>query len=552
MKMPYNDLLTPIRCYNVGIYIRLSVEDSSNSAKKGKGNPFQSESTSVENQRDILMEYVVLRGWNTYKVYADDGYSGGNFQRPAFEDMLEDAKAGLIDLILVKDLSRLGRDHIEVDSLVEDVFPSMGVRFIALMDNIDSEESADLLPFRSLMNNYYLKDLSRKIKTVIQAKAEAGEYVGTFAPYGYKKSPQHRGKLVIDPFASEVVRQIFAMRLQKMGYCKIAAALNTDGLLAPRAYCYASEGKPNPYKTGSAWSDNTVKVVLQNEVYLGHSIKMRHRSASYKRKKLVRKPENEWVRVENTHDPIITKEVWDAAQGISLINYDPAKRKPPSISLFSNLLCCADCGSAMSGYFIKSNRKSGAVTLRYYSCRLHRRTGQTECSWHTISEDALLQLLRRDIERHITEAHVDEHEILTTVQRETSLTTVEGITTDLRQVSLQLEALDKKTAQLYEDRLSGAITLDTFMSLSSDTDKERETLQSKQKVLTDALESVQVKLDDTRDWLNRIRSFLTLAEPDFDTLHELIERIEVSEAVGRGNNRKQEVKIIYRFVGHME
>ena len=354
--------------YNVGIYIRLSVDDSHNAAKQGKGNPFQSESTSVENQRAILTEYVLLQGWNLFREYVDDGYTGGNFERPAFQEMLEDAKAGLIDLALVKDLSRLGRDHVEVDNYVEEVFPGLGVRFIALMDNIDSDSGTDILPFRSIMNNYYLKDLSRKIKSSLRSRAEAGEYVGTFAPYGYKKDPVNCGRLIVDPFAADVVRRIFEMRLQKSGYCKIAAALNADGILAPRAYCFASEGKPNPYKTASAWSDNTIKVMLQNEEYLGHSVKLRHRSISYKRKGFTKRPEDEWVRVENTHEAIISQDVWDAVREISLIKYDPAKRSAPTTSLFSGLIFCADCGSSMAGYFMTSNRKSGKVKLRYYSC----------------------------------------------------------------------------------------------------------------------------------------------------------------------------------------
>lgn len=538
--------------HNAGLYIRLSVEDSSNSAKQGKMNPFQSESASVENQRAILMEYVLLQGWNFVREYVDDGYTGGNFQRPAFQDMLEDAKAGLIDLILVKDLSRLGRDHIEVDNYVEEVFPGLGVRFIALMDSIDSEGGSDILPFRSIMNNYYLKDLSRKIKSSLRAKAEAGEYVGTFAPYGYKKDPANCGRLIVDPYAAEVVRRIFEMRLQKMGYCRIAAALNTDGILAPRAYCYASEGKENPYKTSSAWSDNTVKVLLHNEEYLGHSVKLRHRSISYKKQGFTRRPEEEWARVENTHEAIISQEVWDAVREVSLIRYDPAKRKPPTISLFSNLLYCADCGSSMAGCFLTSNRKSGKVKVRYYSCRRHRRTGRTECSWHTISEEALLQLLREDMRRHMEKAGAHEDAALGLARSGSREISADMLEKELRQVSDELEALGVKSARLYEDRLSGGISLDAFMAMSVSLDEKRGVIQAEHDRLSESIRSAQAQLQDTGRWLEKIRFCLTLDEPDFDSLHDLIERIEVSEAEGAGKNRRQAIKIIYRFVGFTE
>lgn len=538
------------RLYNVGLYLRLSMEDSKNTQKR-KGNPFQSESTSIENQRDILTEYVRLRGWNVAKTYPDDGYSGGNFDRPAFQEMLKDADAGLIDLILVKDLSRLGRDHIEVDHYVEDVFPSLGVRFIALMDNIDSEGAADILPFRSLLNNYYLKDLSSKIKSVLHAKANAGEYVGSIAPYGYKKDPLNCGRLVVDPTAAEVVRRIFEMRLQRYGYCKIAAALNADGILAPRAYCYASAGKPNPYKTASVWSDNTIKKILGNEVYLGHSVKLKLRSLSYKNKTAVSRPEEEWARVENTHEAVISQEIWDAVQCVDLKRYDPAKRKAPTMSLFSGLLHCADCGHPMAGGFCTSHRRSGDVKIYYYSCRFHRRTGRTQCSWHTIPEPTLIQVVMDDMRRHLEKVSVDEGRVVGEIQNCLSETAMKDIKKEYQRLSARLDDLDSRAAKLYEDRLDGSVNLETFMSLSTNVEAEREQVQAEHERLSEALVTAERQIQDVGRWIQGIRSCLALDEPDFASLHELIERIEVGEAEGTGKYRRQAVKIIYRFVGFL-
>ena len=237
------------RQYNAGLYVRLSIEDASNSAKSKKGNPFASVSDSIENQQTILSGYAEINGWNVIKIYSDDGFSGGNFHRPQFEEMIEDAKKGAIDLILVKDLSRFGRDYINVGHYVEDVFPSLGVRFIALMDDIDTEGNADILPFRSILNDYHLKDLSRKIKSVLHAKAKAGEYLNS-VPYGYMRNPANPRRLVIDEHAAAVVKRIFDMRSANTGLGKIIAVLNREGILCPRAYYYQQADKQEQYKYG--------------------------------------------------------------------------------------------------------------------------------------------------------------------------------------------------------------------------------------------------------------------------------------------------------------
>ena len=293
-------------------------------------------------------------------------------------------------------MSRFGRDHVEVDHYVENVLPNLGVRFIALMDNIDSEGSADILPFRSLLNNFHLKDLSRKIKAVLHAKAKAGAYVGAFAPYGYAKASEDKGKLVIDPYAAEVVRRIYDLRLNKTSYGKITAALNKDGILAPRVYLYRKLGKPDP-KVIHVWREATVKIILKNEVYLGHSVKMRSGTFSYKNKRRVDKPESEHIRVEDTHEPLISQEDWDAVQAVNLMTYDPAKRKTPELSPFAGLLICADCGQFMSCNTGTKHYPGGIKKYRSYFCTLHRQTGRTACSWHTISETTLLRLIREDV-----------------------------------------------------------------------------------------------------------------------------------------------------------
>ena len=254
--------------YKVGIYCRLSVDDASNSAKAKHYIPSE-ESVSIENQYEILSKFAMLNGWIEVKTYRDDGYSGGNFQRPGFLEMLEDARHGLINLILVKDLSRLGRDFVEVGRYTDVVFPSLGCRFVSVLDCLDSEgDNTDMLHFRSLMNDYHLKDLSSKIRSVLHAKKKSGQYVAAYAPYGYRKSEEDKHRLVLDEEAAAVVREIYQMRYSGMAYGKIAAILNGRGILPPSWHWAVHYGKGSCNRS-KLWAYATVKCLLNDDVYLG-------------------------------------------------------------------------------------------------------------------------------------------------------------------------------------------------------------------------------------------------------------------------------------------
>ncbi|MDL2293382.1 recombinase family protein [Ruminococcaceae bacterium OttesenSCG-928-D13] len=541
------------RRYDVGIYTRLSVEDTANSAKgKRKGNPFQRDSTSIENQKVMLREYALLRGWNVVDTYTDDGFSGGNFHRPGFERMVADAEAGRIDLILVKDLSRLGRDYIEVGRYTDEVFPRLGCRFIALMDDIDSEGNDDLLPFRSLLNDYHLRDLSRKIRSVLHAKAHAGEYIGSYAPYGYIKNPDHPARLAVDPYAADIVRRIFTLRAQKTGYAKIAAALNNDGILPPRAYWFQREGRENPYRHVTVWTDRTVKLMLHNEVYLGHTVKLITGTRSYKDKTTVHRPEEAWARADNTHEAIVSQEMWNAVQRISLSRCNPADVKKPERSLFAGLLVCSN-GHSMVCTSTVQRRKTDGRVVRYprYYCSLHSRTGGAECSWHTISEKVLLKLVQADVQSQLAMAEIDEEGVVDRLRSRHSLPALLDTKKELEQLSDRMHELDGLGMSLYEDRLAGKISPETFQSLTAAADTERAEKQAKHRQLSKALAAAEQVAHDVDEWIQRLRAYLALDQPDRNTLHELIESIEIGERVGDFSNRVQDVRITYRFVGQM-
>jgi DNA invertase Pin-like site-specific DNA recombinase len=533
------------KLYNVGIYVRLSVEDAK--THKKHGNPFDTESASIENQKTILREYAHLRGWNIVRIYADDGFSGGNYNRPAFLEMFEDAKAGLINLILVKDLSRLGRDYIETGRYTEEVFPELGVRFIALMDDIDSEGNDDLLPFRSLLNDYHLKDLSRKIKTTFRAKAERGDYAIAYAPYGYRKNSDNPNRLAVHEATAEIVRRIFTMRSQGGGYGKIAAALNREGFLIPRESFYELEGKTNPCNNRGSWCGTTVRHILGNEVYLGHSVKFKQGTLSYKNKQRVTKPADELIRCENTHTAIISQELWNAAQAVSASRrtQDSETREK---ALFSRILQCADCGAGFDYSTANRVRANGnAVIYRSYTCRQHVSSGRSRCSSHTISELALLKIVRDDINLHLEQFNGD------TVINEIRLseTSVADTKRELTVITNRLSELETLCAKLYEDRLDGTIDLGTFKAISANIEEERAGKQDKRDKLALAIAEAEEQTVSVQNWLESIQEFLSFEQPARETLAALIDRIEVGENEGTRGKRRQSIRILYRFAGEL-
>ncbi|MCL2409272.1 MAG: recombinase family protein [Oscillospiraceae bacterium] len=537
------------KLYNAGLYVRLSVEDTTNAHKFG--NPFRQESTSVENQKAILHEYAHLRGWNVVRSYIDDGFAGGSYDRPAFLEMLEDAKAGLIDMILVKDLSRLGRNYIETGRYTDEVFPSLGVRFIALMDDIDSESNADFLPFRSLLNDYYLKDLSRKVKSALRVRAENSGYVGAFAPYGFMKTSEEQKRLAVDDYAAKVVHRIFTMRGQGVSYAKIAAALNCDGILAPQSYGYHRDGKRNPYNKNNVWQKVSVRQLLQNEAYLGHSVKFKKGTMSYKNKRLINKPKDSWVWCKNTHPALVSQEMWDKAHSYSADCWPQLGKAEREKALFSGLLKCEDCGGGFTCTVKKRTRKDGKiVNHRYYSCGLYSYTGRSECSPHSISELRLMEIVRQDIRQNLARINIDERCMLKEIQRRISETSGEEAKHELNRLATRLTELETLGTKLYEDRLNGTIGLDTFKTLSAAAEEERAAKQAECSNLAKIVAAVERQTADVQNRVASMRSFLSLEEVDNETLAALIERIEIGEGIG--SEKRQSVRIAYRFAGRMD
>ena len=383
-----NNSLSNTEClYKAALYIRLSVEDGD-----------KEESNSVTNQRMLLNEFLKYNpDIELYDYYIDDGFSGTDFSRPGFEKLLDDLYAKKFNTVVVKDLSRLGRNYIEVGNYIEKIFPLFNIRFIAINDQIDSIKNPDsvnsvIVPFKNLINDEYCRDISNKIKAVLNVKMKKGEYVGAYAPYGYLKDPEDIHHLIVDEDAAKVVKLIFELTLNGYGRTAIAKKLNELGILNPTGH-RVIDLKIKTARAGNTkdikytWCSTTVRQILNNEMYCGDIVQHKGKLISYKIHKRVLLPKEEWVIVRDVHEPIIDRETFDKVQK-EIMNRDTRMNSNGKISMFAGHIKCADCGRAMSKK-VASKYNGKARPYYHYMCSAYMRSGGTECSKHTIRNDEL-------------------------------------------------------------------------------------------------------------------------------------------------------------------
>ena len=536
--------------YNVGIYCRLSRDDE----RSG-------ESVSIENQKIMLSRYVQEQGWNLYAAYCDDGVSGTTFDRPMFNQMIADAKTGKINLILCKDLSRLGRDYIETGRFTDIVFPSMGCRFIALNDGVDTihKNNEMLVILKNVMNDLYARDTSSKIRAVKQSTFRTGKYVGCYAPIGYRKSPADKHILEIDPVTVPVVLRIFDMRLQGDNFRKIARTLNEEGVPSPRGFYYMAEGRPNLRGETPYWNDVTVNTILRNEVYLGHMVQNKTGTVSYKVHKQVSKPKEDWIKVEHTHEPLISQEVWDAVQRL---DNHPSKGRSGSdgeISLFAGVLYCADCGSSMrilKDYRSRKRHEDGHYgTYKAYMCNRYGSGGKVACSIHYINCKVLTKLLLLDIHAKAMLAQNSPaalKEKILAQKNAASLEQTKALRATLAAVDKRLAELEKLVVSAYEDKVKGVMPEALCVQLMNRYEDERRGKLEQRTQLTAQLEATQEDEQATDEWLAVIRDYAQLEELDRPTLLRLVKRIEVGEKYEIAGETHRDIKIYYNFVGYVE
>lgn len=498
--------------YKVGIYIRLSREDE----EKEK----YQESESIGNQRTLLMQYIRQNKLNFISEYVDDGVSGTSFDRPAFNRMIADIESGKINMVITKDLSRLGRNYVQSGLYIENYFPEHEVRFVAILDNIDTaydNSNNDIAPFKSILNEMYAKDTSKKINSVLQAKRNNGEYLGT-APYGYKKDPENKYHLIIDEEAANVVKLIYEKYLAGFGTMQIADYLSKKKIPIPSDYNKRKRGtKSLAY---GLWQQSTVRFILSNEIYTGTVIQGKRKKVSFKSKKFINLPEEDWVKVENMHEAIISKEDFERAKKV--IEATKGSRVVQNDYLFKGLLRCYDCG----GYIgIRSPDKNGNI---YGRCQRYGRFGKFDvCSPHNFNyqvfEEQILEVLRQVCKEYKNKKKLEEIAKQTKSKQSQEF----DIKSQINSFKQNIEKETRKLEVMYEDRLAGIISLEEYMKNANRIKEIVKNYEQAIKELEQEL-SGENNLDKNKSKLdNLVEEFLKIKNPTKEIIREFIEKIEI-------------------------
>ena len=498
--------------YKVGIYIRLSKEDE----EKEK----YSESESIQNQRALLMQYIKENKLNFIAEYVDDGISGTSFDRPGFNKMIEDIENGKINMVITKDLSRLGRNYVQSGYYTETYFPEHNVRYIAILDNIDTAiDSAnnDIAPFKSILNEMYAKDTSKKINSVLQSKRKQGEYLGT-APYGYKKDPENKYHLIIDEEAAKVVKLIFERYLEGYGTMQIADYLSEQKIPIPSDYNKKKRGTKSI--TYGLWAQSTVRFILSNEIYTGTVIQGKRKKLSFKSKKYIDVPEEDWVRVPNMHEAIVSVEDYERAKRI--IESTKGSRVVENDYLFKGLLRCYDC----KGYIgIRSPDKNGNI---YGRCQRYGRYGKFDvCSPHNFNyqvfEESMILVLKEICKEYSNKKKLEEIAKKSKSKEDKEL----DLKNRLKTYEAQIQKETRKLELLYEDRLSEIIAVDSYIKNANRIKNEVKEYQDRIKEIEQELSEEKNKQNKDEKLDNLVDEFLNMEKPNKEIIREFIERIEI-------------------------
>lgn len=498
--------------YHVALYIRLSKEDET-----------EGPSQSVTNQKSLLNEFVQQHRLSVYDTYIDDGWSGTSFDRPDFQRMIGDIEAKKVNMVITKDLSRLGRDYIMTGHYMERYFPEKRVRYISLLDGIDTgvESTAnDITPFRAIMNDMYAKDISKKIKSVKRDKQRKGQFIGGKPMYGYKMHPTEKNKIVIDEEVAPVVRRIFAMALDGMSCRKIAATLNEEGVITPATYCGWNMGRKGPY--AGLWSSERISEMLQNETYLGNMVQGRTVKISYKSKKCLKKDRENWVVVENTHEPLIDKETFQKVR--MLVNSRKHTRSRTYDFLLKGLIFCHECGYPMA--VLNRPPVSGEDRL-FFVCRTYQRfTKAGVCSCHSIKEQVVTEAVLAKV-REVCEAYLDPNKLqLIAADAVEKARKVENHEAEVQSIQNKIDSLTVNLDKMYMDRLTGLLAEADFERIYQRVKMDRTSLEEKLKELESQKESPVSTEDRAREL---VQQFLDSAYTSRELLVSLIERVELTE-----------------------
>lgn len=529
--------------YKAALYRRLSVDDGNFGG-----------SVSIETQKILLEQYCKDHKITDYKFYCDDGCSGTNFDRPSFKKMLSDIDEGKINLVIVKDLSRFGRNYVEAGMYVQR-FTDSNIRFIAADDNYDSLVNSDdlLFPIKNVVNEMYARDVSKKTKAAKKAKARDGQFIGSKAPFGYKIDPNDRHHLIVDEPAAQVVKRIFRLASEGVGYNKMAKIFREEKVLTPIAYFNLNNPdyfKSDYWRKEFDWHVTSIRAILNNEVYLGKLVYGKQRNKSMKSKEKVRNPKEDWIVVENCHEPIITQELWDTVHKILNAKHRPAKAG--EVQMFAGLLYCSDCGHCLT--YSQKQRKDGSYHGAY-SCWMYKTHGKEYCASHYITFDTIYELVLIDIQRNLFQyrKNTDKFKsILSRKYQSDSQKQAEQITLEYEQKQKRCEELDKIISRLYEDNVLGRIGDERYESMSQSYELEQVEIKKALPILKSKIDELKRQSDCADNFINVIKKYTIIDKLDAAILNELIDKIVVHHKEQAEDGRTfQQIEIYYRFVGKL-
>lgn len=530
------------------LYERLSRDDE-----------MQGESNSIVNQKRYLEEYAQAQGFKNIRHFTDDGYSGTNFKRPGFQEMIAAIEAGEIDIVCVKDLSRFGRDYLKVGFYTEIMFPEKGVRFIAINNSVDSANPMenDFTPFLNIMNEWYAKDTSNKIRAIFRSRMQDGKRCSGAIPYGYKRDPEDKNHLLIDEEAAKVVRRIYQMVIDGMGSQAIANQLTADNVLIPSAYLEQSEhgeSRNHSYHDPCRWNCTAVSYILDKQEYMGHTVLGKTICENFKTKKRRKARPDELIIFENTHEPIIDAETWHLVQKLRR----RTRRKLANGSYshrLSGLVYCADCGKRLSYSSPQSQHRPDGKTYdadSSFRCPTYK-SMYGECTMHYIKSSTLDKLVDeavRKIARYILrneQAFLEQVRVLTSADQKQTQSEDKK---ELVNIKKRIAELDNYIKRLYEGNASGKIPDRQFEKLMAQYDSEQQELEERVKEIEASIHEIQQESENGQQFVRLVQKYRDLTEIDQTALNEFIDKVVVHEATGgRTADRSQQIDIYFNFIG---
>ena len=528
--------------YNYGgdvtaLYARLSKDDD-----------LVGDSNSIVHQKEILAKYAKEHGFTNIEFYVDDGFSGTNFNRPDFQRMMADAEEGKISTVIVKDMSRFGRDYIMVGYYTEIYFSNLDIRFIAINDNVDSniQTENDLTPFKNVFNEWYARDTSKKIRAVFKAKGNSGKHLTTNPPFGYIKDPDDKDKWIIDEEAATTVRRIFQMYVDGYRISEIGHKLTEEKVETPMLY-YMNRGIKTNARSEypEIWDSMSIKYILSQTAYAGHTVNFQTTVKSYKTKKQIRLPKEDWIIYRNTQEPIIDEKTFETVQQMRKVKRARTKYNEPN--MFSGLLYCADCGNHLTIQRVARNRK-----MDNFSCATYRKKKKGLCSCHRILVSDLETIVKKDLQKVCEYVFLHEKEFTDEYLSGSKKETVKfqsKTKADLKRLSERQEEIGKIIRKLYEDNVCGRITDERFDFLAKSYEDEGNDLKTNIQELKNALASSVQDEEKLSKFLKVVKSYTEIEELTPEILNSFIEKIYIGETEKYNGRKMQEVEIIYKFVG---